>query len=389
MENARDEKERLSARWYHDGERGNLRHEAVAVLRAIQHGEKDWESYLRELPFVDEVSNGRDLRGLDFSALKEIPGINYARDGFLDLAGANLHNADLSFANLYRIHLEDANLYSCNLSHTNLVNSHLRNAILEYVDLTGSHIEKVDLRGFNLSTVKGLNSAILKNVRLGETVVQREQFEQEDRTPMIYNEVRACWCRRGCTGSPEMMAEGIAHFDSARATYLALKNNFLTLGEHRNASWAAFKEKEMEKQALALRIRRGDFKGLLGVQKRLELLGYSFFERLFQYGENPWRLVWWALGVILTWAVLYPISGIVSTTSGGSISYASSETLIDVLRTFLTSLYLSAITFTTVGYGDFIPAGGIAHFLAGAEALLGLLFLGLFVWTLGRTVAAR
>ncbi len=43
------------------------------------------------------------------------------------------------------------------------------------------------------------------------------------------------------------------------------------------------------------------------------------------------------------------------------------------------SVYFSAITFTTVGYGDFVPANDTGRALAACEALLGYLLLAVFV----------
>jgi len=50
------------------------------------------------------------------------------------------------------------------------------------------------------------------------------------------------------------------------------------------------------------------------------------------------------------------------------------------------ALYFSAVTFTTVGYGDWRPEGA-ARFVAAAEALLGLLIMALFAVFLGRKIA--
>jgi hypothetical protein len=47
------------------------------------------------------------------------------------------------------------------------------------------------------------------------------------------------------------------------------------------------------------------------------------------------------------------------------------------------SLYLSIITYTTVGYGDYLPMGWIRA-VAGLEALSGILFTPLFLIALTR-----
>jgi hypothetical protein len=50
---------------------------------------------------------------------------------------------------------------------------------------------------------------------------------------------------------------------------------------------------------------------------------------------------------------------------------------------FLRMLYFSVITITTVGYGDIVPLTPWARFLAGLEATLGIVQLGLFINSLG------
>jgi hypothetical protein len=71
------------------------------------------------------------------------------------------------------------------------------------------------------------------------------------------------------------------------------------------------------------------------------------------------------------------------------VSYSGVKGLPALADTFLHSLYLSVITFTTVGYGDVLPIGRLSHFTAACEALSGIFFFGLFVFTLGRRVSAR
>jgi|GEM_PF-1889476 len=383
----------LRARWLHEDERTDFRHEAVAVVRAIQLGERDWESYLRELPYVGEVEGGRDLRGLDFSSMQGIPGLKYAHDGFLDLSGANFYRANMAYANLYRVHLEEANLYSVVLDHTNLTNAHLRDAVIEYVSVDSATIAKTDLRGFNLKTVKHLHTAKLSEVRLGDTVLSMEQFRRPGGRHAVHSEVLAehiCW-KREC--SLDRLAQALPLYEDARGAYLALKNNFASIGEHRQASWAAYKEKDMERRLLWLHLRLRSYRGILALQKRLEYCGYIFFDRAFQYGENPWRLVWWAIAVIIVSALLYPLSGIALSAKvgdpGSVLTYWGFASPGELVRGLLICLYLSAVSFTTLGYGDWVPVGRLAHVLGSGEALTAMLFFGLFVWTLGRKVTAR
>ena len=47
-------------------------------------------------------------------------------------------------------------------------------------------------------------------------------------------------------------------------------------------------------------------------------------------------------------------------------------------------MYMSVVTFTTLGYGDARPRGA-SQLVAGAEALAGLVLAALFVTSLART----
>ena len=53
-------------------------------------------------------------------------------------------------------------------------------------------------------------------------------------------------------------------------------------------------------------------------------------------------------------------------------------------------VYFSTITFTTVGFGDFLPrAYPLFRVMAAAEAFLGVFLSGLFIFTLARKYSAR
>ena len=45
----------------------------------------------------------------------------------------------------------------------------------------------------------------------------------------------------------------------------------------------------------------------------------------------------------------------------------------------LISIYFSTVTFTTLGYGDYVPANSAGRALAAAESLIGYVFLGLLI----------
>ena len=92
---------------------------------------------------------------------------------------------------------------------------------------------------------------------------------------------------------------------------------------------------------------------------------------IWGYGELPFRTFGIACVVILVSALCYYISGTVLT--GGFVQK------IDLFESF----YFSIMTYTTVGYGDYVPMGWIRS-VAAIEALSGILLTPLFLIALTR-----
>jgi hypothetical protein len=70
-------------------------------------------------------------------------------------------------------------------------------------------------------------------------------------------------------------------------------------------------------------------------------------------------------------------------TEGSGMNYGSD------LRTFGRMLYLSAVTVTTVGYGDIVPLTDIARFTVSCEAIAGIVLIGLFLNALAHEIQSR
>jgi tetratricopeptide (TPR) repeat protein len=92
---------------------------------------------------------------------------------------------------------------------------------------------------------------------------------------------------------------------------------------------------------------------------------------LWGYGEYPFRALIVAVAVILGCALSYQFSGGVLVQ--GAIAPIN----------FREALYMSVMTFTTVGYGDYLPSGSV-QWVAMLEAISGITLIPLFLVALTR-----
>ena len=110
---------------------------------------------------------------------------------------------------------------------------------------------------------------------------------------------------------------------------------------------------------------------------------------IMHYGSSPWRVIATSAALIVLCAALYPLTGGIQEVR---VEQAITYTLENPTETpawwlvnvFFTSLYFSAITFATLGYGDIQPVGPWARAIAGFESLVGSLLMALLVFVLTR-----
>ena len=90
------------------------------------------------------------------------------------------------------------------------------------------------------------------------------------------------------------------------------------------------------------------------------------------YGERPFRTFLTGLFLILFCAVFYAGFGLVVVNGAARRIH------------FLEAPYFSIVTYTTVGYGDYLPADFLTRVFAGGEALSGILLTPIFLVGLTR-----
>ncbi|MBA7497828.1 hypothetical protein ES704_00560 [subsurface metagenome] len=213
-------------------------------------------------------------------------------------------------------------------------------------------------------------------------------------------------------------------FNEAQEVYLLLKNNFHSIGQYEDESWAFTKERDMERMSKSfyslLRkykkyslfkkiLKQGNllkrviikskiFSKWLFSKKAIEWFNLSVSDFIYQYGENPWRVIRFALIIIFLFAIILNFSGIVNSDNTNLIIEFIKKSQGDeytirylgpILGSFLNCLYFSVVTFTTLGYGDFQPAVGLSRFFVSLESIIGAITMALFVYTFARRTGGR
>lgn len=274
-----------------------------------------------------------------------------------DLSKAILSQEDLSESNLFDVNMKDANLVGANLSGCDMTHCDLRGADLTKANLRGTRLWGADMRGAILSECD-LSGADLWNARLFDAKLWHANIAgARSVTKSSFSDGRKYLPRIRLDESGPAAAE---------ESYRDLKKLFLDNGLYNDAGWASFREKVMERLVMK---KSGD----------LNYFPSLLMNVICGYGEKPYRIILSAAFTILAFAFGYMLTDGAAYATGGDYKIR----LVDYI-------YFSTITFTTVGFGDFLPrAYPIFRVMAAAEAFLGVFLSGLFIFTLARKYSAR
>lgn len=265
-----------------------------------------------------------------------------------DFKNTNFSYSDVSGANLIGCNLEGCDLTSVNFENSDLTRASLRKARLWHADLSSANITEADITEADLWKCQMYMTRLWHTELKGVKSLTKQNFSKK-----IY----------GFLTCEKIDERGVL---SAEESYRTLKQYFIENGRYREASWASFKEKTMEK----LWLRKN---------KNLAYIPMALMGFLSGYGEKPNRVIFSSATIIFIYSVIYYYLNAVAT------SYSSIRN-----NFFWDYIYYSMVTFTTLGYGDLVPKANIGYrLLAGSEAFIGAFMIGLFVFTLSRKYSAR
>jgi hypothetical protein len=260
-------------------------------------------------------------------------------EGF-ELSGANLADAylmegDFSHANLQRVNLREGHLFGIRLKAADLFRCDLRDANLKEAVLAGADLLKANLDGADLERVDWGAECVLKNHR-------DALFLAVQKDPI----------------------GAAAKYLEAEEIYRRIRQRYEAAGTTDVAGQFFYHEMVCKRKQLPM--------------WSIERLWSKMVDAICGYGENPLRVIGVSATCIVFCALVFSVFGMMH--DGQVYTFAAAEGLRDDLNVLGLAIYLSVITFTTVGYGDVLTLG-LGKVVAMAEAVAGIFLNSMFLLT--------
>lgn len=317
--------------WLHIQDKEEYKSRLLKVLNAEKSGQK---FNLKKI-----VLEGIELMNIDFSGANLTQSVikdsNLFYNNFLktDFLGSDLSRSDFTGSVL-----AGADLTKCSLVGGRFWHSDFSDAILTEADLTGADLWQSNLHNARLWRTDLVGAKFITRQNFSRKIARFTSIERiDEKTHLV-----------------------------AEDAYRELKRYFITHGRYNDASWAAFKEKTMEK----VRLKKSH---------NIAYLPVALMGLLCGYGERPHRVIMSSAFIVLLYGIAFY-----------ALKAVRAPLNTNYILNFWDHIYYSVVTFTTLGYGDIIPKVDFLYkMLAVSEAFIGAFMMGLFVFTLARKYSAR
>lgn len=266
-----------------------------------------------------------------------------------ELSKQTLRGVQLDHCLFRRVGLKQVTFQDGAIQHSCFLDSYLRNTTFEAVDLTGTRFENCNLR-----------HAVFDRCKLWYVQFHRCDLDYSSLLETLPGEVNL-----------------------RRLLLRSLRLNAATIGDTPMANRLLLLEMKAERdeQHAIVRPRTLYFSNNFNAGDRvsafLSLLAHYLQLAIWGYGVRIRSLLRAGLLLVLLSAFLHVFLG--------SRFYTPSENAERVVS-FWEALYISVVTFSTTGFGDFAPASAVARIIASAGSVAGAVFLGLFTASVYRRI---
>jgi len=348
-----------------------------AIMRGAELDGADLQiADLREADLRGANLTGSNIRGADLRNTD----LKYSNLEGAILSNSNMQDAEFARARLKNVYMQGASLQRSNFRESNIENADLEDADLEDAILRGANLKGADISNANLHNADMFNTKIegIKNLRYAkiDSILISERRADE-------------MCENG------NYEEALRLYDESITMYIDFKNNFNgeglygRSGDYYTREWIVkgkiqkttnridgekLKENKFLRYYLPISFDRRYSRTFTFMARIESWANWSLNKLLYhtsRYGESPARVLGTSLMLIFLYAFIYWYIGGITVGDAGFIP------------SFKESLYFSAVTFTTLGYGDYQPKSDF-QLLAISEAFLGAFILAFFVVVVSR-----
>lgn len=336
---------------------------------------------------LDRAALGKtDLRG----AKLEDASLVRASLRFARLGGAILDGADLRGADLWGADLQGATATGANLRGASLGETNLQGTDLEAADLRGADLAAADLRGARLHGAD-LRHASLRHANLQGAVLTDAQMQGLSLTDckLTGAHLGGAWMEKTRLHRAQLGEaigeERTGDYEQAAAGYLALEQNFASLGDADAASWAYRRRRRMRKRRALARARSAASHRhwLAATGDLARYVGDQLVEWVCDYGESIPRVLASMLAIFLGFIVLYGLTGTVARveqTPTGPLKTPTHQPMDFVLFS------LTAMAAPGNPPEWLLPLNEGAYFLTGVQTLLSIFLTGLLGFVVGNRI---
>lgn len=296
----------------------------------------------------------------------------------LDLRNMYLRGARLANSHFYLTDLSGSILGNCDLRNTHFHDAKLNNVGLYLANLENAHLVGASLFKANLNRANLTNTRLPDNIRkaIGDRLIQEDENEYDEYLDRL----------SGRIDESSIVRRRAFRFIEAANIYRSLKNNLMSSGRYKEASWAYIRERQLRRRSLSpvnsmivYRALEPADKAWAGspvkyfLKSLFKWIGNWLAELSCGYGERPLLTLIWAVAIIFLFAFVFQLSGGVTSSSGQ--------------MTLLHYLNYSLGAFTTMGYGQYKAVTLISQTLTSIEALSGISVLALLMFALGNRIS--
>ena len=241
--------------------------------------------------------------------------------------------------------------------------SHLNN----YVDLRFTHCEKIDLTSTIVRDIVDLTN------EKGSVRIDEINFSEMRNLGKLFldwfgNDVKNLIYSQQDTSIKQKSEQ-----------FRMLKEEFRNLGQYTDEDMAYLEFKRLELKDRRNRAVRNNKLNALWIYP-VYWGEYLIFDQIGHYATNPLRVLFSM--IIAYWSITFLYVILILTTSADIVSSVGDP---DHLSLVVKSIYHSAITFLTIGYGDYYPSGTI-RWLSSLEGFVGLFLISYFTVAFARKV---